>query len=191
MALHTLGTNASTSLSAVKFYPPQGVGVSAAATLLSPSDLAAISQSITSDVNFAAANPAGILATGTTHSSTTLDTLVSTAGGPLASIQLGALVLGVGITPGTFVIGFNNAGKTSVLLSQAATASAAGVRIGFINPSSSQGERFTFNGFLEIPGGRGRLIVKPGDIAAIDNTGWPILLSAASLAYAGSLWTYT
>jgi len=179
MALHTLGSNANNSLSALTFEP---------ASVLSPADLAAIGNSIVGDGEFAATNPKGILATGSTHSSTTLDTLVHTAGGPLASIQVGALALGVGIPPGTFVVQILS--PSSVLLSQAATASAAGVRIGFIQPTRGY-NKLSFEGRLEIPGGRGTLLVKPGDVIGLDNTGWPILLSAATLAYPGSLWTFT
>ena len=186
MALHTFGSNASSSLNAVKFYPPQGVGVAAAATLLPPADLASIAQAITDDTAFGT-NPWAILATGSTHTSATLDTLVAVAGGPLASIQIGALVLGVGIVPGTFVTAKPSA--SSVTLSVAATASAAGVKIAIINPRPAQ-ERFNFNGLLEIPN-RGIVKVLPGDVVAVDNTGWPVLVSANSLGYSGSLWTYT
>jgi hypothetical protein len=185
VAVSTLGTTSQTALSAVTFNPPQGVGVSAASSLLSPADLAAIANAITGDRHFAATNPAAILATGMTHSSTTLDTLVATGGGPLSSIQIGALVLGAGIPPGTFVIAKPT--STSVTLSQAASASASGIRIGIINPGG-QNSRFNFNGQLEIPG-RGMLMVKPGDVVAVDNTGWPILVSAAAIAYAGTLWS--
>ena len=129
MALKRLGTNANNSLYAIVFAPPQGVGEAAAASILAPADLAAIAQSIVSDKNFAATNPKGILGTGTTHSNATLDTLAYTAGAGLAAINVGMLVLGAGILPGTFVIAKPT--PTSVTLSQAATASAAGVRVAY------------------------------------------------------------
>ena len=40
---------------------------------------------------------------------------------------------------------------------------------------------------LVVPG-RGILKVLNGDIVAIDNTGWPILVSGAAIGYAGSQW---
>lgn len=198
MALHIAGTNSTTSLSGITFAPAQGVGVTAAASILSPADLAAISESITGDGRFAAVNSlgvpgaTGILATGSTHSNTTLDTLVSTGGGPLAAINVGQLVLGwnssaIVIPPGTFVTAKPTG--TSVTLSQAAAATVAGLRVAFIPPSALN-SRLGFEGFLEIPG-RGTIKVYPGDKILIDNTGWPIVLSAATVAYAGSIWTFT
>jgi len=190
MAIHTLGTLATNSLRAVTFNPPQGVGQSAASSLLSPADLAQISQTIAADRNFAASNPIGILCTGSTHSNTTLDTLVSTAGGPLASIHSGDVIIGLGggIPPGTFVVTKPSSPFTSLTMSQAATASLTGVRIGIIYRGRINNE-FNFNGQLEIPGGRGYLTVKNGDVVAIDNTGWPILISAAAIAYPGTSWS--
>lgn len=44
------------------------------------------------------------------------------------------------------------------------------------------------NGFLHIPG-RGDLKVLPGDVVAVDNLGWPILVSATSIAN-GTDWSY-
>lgn len=191
MALHTLGTTANTSLNAVLWYPPGSTSSSVQDTL-SYADCAAINQSIVGPGRFAGTNntggATGILATGTTHSNTTLDTLVATGGGPLAAIQIGMLVLGVGITPGTFVSAIPS--STSVTLSQAATASASSVRIAFI-PANPSGDNLSFGAQkLTIPGGRGVLTPKPGDYIAIDNTGWPILVSSAAVGYAGSLWHF-
>lgn len=196
MAVHTLGTSTTTSLNCVTYNPPQGVGVSAASSLLSPADMAAIAASITNDGAIAAAaqvnsaGPYAVLATGTTHGNTTLDTLVSTGGGPLATIQLGALVLGAGIPPGTFVAGFNNAQKTSIVLSQAATGSAANVHIAIVPAGAFGNNAFSFNGLLYVPN-RGVLKVLPGDVVATDNTGWPILVSKAAIGYAGTEWDFT
>lgn len=187
MALKSAGTTSTTGLRGIVFAPAQGVGAASAASLLPPADMAAIAAGIADDKAFSTTAPWGILATGTTHATTTLDTLAAVAGGALATIQVGALVVGVGaaITPGTFVIAKPTA--TSVLLSQAAGNSAAGVKLGFINPAQLRGERLSFMGRLEIPN-RGVINVLPGDLVAIDNTGWPILVSAASVGYTGSLW---
>jgi hypothetical protein len=48
---------------------------------------------------------------------------------------------------------------------------------------------FTYEGGLFIPN-RGRLKVLPGDKVAYDNRGWPILISADSIAN-GTTWTFT
>jgi hypothetical protein len=194
MALHTLVTASGATLGAVTYGQPSPAGGSVGTGQLSPADLAAISQSIVGD-GFTAGSTAlptgrakGILATGSTHSNTTLDTLVATGGGPLAAIQVGMLVLGVGIVPGTFVAAITSG--TAVVLSQAATATATGVRLIFVPLGSAVDNDANFNGFLSIPG-RGIVKVLPGDVIAVDNTGWPILVSAASIGYAGSLWTFT
>jgi hypothetical protein len=194
MAIHTFGTNAASSLAAVTYGQPSPAGGSVGTGQLSPADLAAISHAIVSDSFTAtpalmqAGGPRGILATGSTHSNTTLDTLVSTGGGPLAAIKVGMLVLGVGIAPGTYVASVTSG--TAVVLSQAATATAAGVNIIFIPLGSAVENDANFNGQLVIPG-RGILKVLPGDVIAVDNTGWAILVSKASVGYAGSLWTFT
>jgi hypothetical protein len=194
MALHTLVTAASATLAAVTYGQPSPAGGSVGTGQLSPADLAAISHAIVGDAftatptNMQAGGPRGILATGTTHSNTTLDTLVAVAGGPLAAIKVGMLVLGVGIVPGTYVASVTSG--TAVVLSQAATAGAAGVNIIFIPLGSAIGDSLNFNGQLVIPG-RGILMVRSGDVVAVDNTGWPMLVSGASIGYAGSLWTFT
>ena len=49
---------------------------------------------------------------------------------------------------------------------------------------------FNFMGILTLPGGRGSVKVMPGDVVAVDNTGWPILLSAKTITSAVD-WTLT
>lgn len=194
MALHTLVTASGATLWAVKYGQPSPAGGSTGTGQLSPADLAAISQSIVGDSFTAtptamhAGGPRGILATGSTHTNTTLDTLVAVAGGPLAAIRVGMLVLGVGIPPGTYVAAITSG--TALVLSQAATASATGVTLIFVPLGSASENDANFNGQLVIPG-RGILKVLPDDVIAIDNTGWPLLISAAAIGYAGSLWTFT
>lgn len=181
MSTHTLGTTSSTALTAVTFNPPLGVGQGAVSGLLSPADLATVNAGIFPDT-YATTTGGGVLTTGTTHTSTTLDTIAS-----MTRIQPGMLVAGVGIVPGTFVASVNVAGS-SIVLSQAATASAAGVHLIFLPPSTSQ-VRLDFNGTLDIPG-RGKLKVFPGDVVAVGNAGEVILVPAAAIAYAGSLWSF-
>ena len=111
MALHSFGTTSASALSAVKYGPSSPVGVSPAPTgQLLPADLAAIAVAIVSDTQSGASlpldipGPRGVLTTGTTTtSSAVIGSLVSTGGGPLATIRAGMLALGVGIIPGTFV----------------------------------------------------------------------------------------
>jgi hypothetical protein len=185
MAIGTLGTTSETALAALTF---NAAGAATNANTLTPADMAALAESIVDDVNFAATNPTGILTTGATHGTTTLDTLSPIAGGLISTIRVGALVLAAPgqIAPGTFVTGILS--SNSVSLSQAAIGSSGGIRIGFINPPRI-GPGMSFEGRLQIPGGRGIIIVKPGDVWAVDNTGFPILVSAASIAYPGSVWS--
>src|SRR5882762_3477865 len=170
MALRTLGTNATTSLRALNSW---GQG-------LSDADIAAIAQSITDDAFFASilgggsSGAGGILATGATHTNTTLDTLVATGGGGITTIRRGMLVLAADIPPGTYVADLLSA--TSVQLSQAATGTNA-ERVAFVPVFDPNLGR---NAQLIVPK-RGTLKVLPGDIVAIDNTGVPILLSGAAV----------
>lgn len=183
MAIHTIGTNATTSL----------LSLPAWSTVELQADVAAIAQSITGDGQFLAnqglpsAGQRAVLATGNTHSNTTLDTLVaSPTTPPLTQIYVGDVVLGPGIAAGTFVSAIVS---TTVTLSKAATSSTTGGHFAFVRyvrPGLDQ------IGFVDIPGGRGRLKVLPGDYVVLDPvTGWPILLSGNEVSYAGSVWTFT
>jgi hypothetical protein len=180
MALRLLGTNAATSLRCLTSW----------SAVLTRADIAAISHGICPSSNFAsvlgsnAIGPKGILCTGATHTNTTLDTLVRTGGGPLANIQLGDIVFGADIVPGTCVVAKPTA--TSVTLSVAATGSNA-ERVAFMR---FEHPWIMGDATIEIPG-RGTLKIRPGDVIAVDNTGWPILVSAAAISYAGSQWTLT
>lgn len=174
MALGTLGTNANTSLVALTITP----GVTAAADLASM-QLGVSSDALVASNAAAQAYGGGVLTTGNTHSNTTLDTIAS-----MTRLQAGMFVMGAGIVPGTTLVSVNVAGSSAVL-SQAATATANTVRLIFV-PQSNPGA-INFEGQLFIPR-RGVLQLLPGDVVALDNTGWPILVSAASIAYAGSVW---
>lgn len=185
MALHTLGTVAATSLQCIPAW----------SAALAPADVAAIGQSIVNDAAIGSilsgysAGETAILATGTTHSNTTLDTLVARAGSPpLTQINVGDLVLGVGIRAGTFVSAIPSG--TSVTLSQAATAGAAGVSIVFARKGNQTPKLSLADGILYVPN-RGTLKVLPGDYVAIDNTGAVILVPGNAVGYAGSQWTFT
>ena len=92
------------------------------------------------------------------------------------------LVLAADIPPGTFVASVTSG--TAVVLSQAATGSNA-ERVAFVLPGAPNVDR---TGTLVVPN-RGSLLILPGDVVAMDNTGWPILVSGASIGYAGSQWS--
>jgi hypothetical protein len=194
MALHTLGTAATTSLTAVQWWPAVVAGA-AGTNQISLADVAAMSESVSSPELIAAiittTGPNGILFTASTHANTTLDTLAANTGGALATIQPGSLILGVGIPAGTFVVARTPATglPTSLTLSQAATTTALGVRI-IVAPPGPRSALDPAGQSLILPQGRGRVRLFPGDYIAISNTGWPIVLSSAEISYTGSLWSF-
>jgi hypothetical protein len=200
MALHTLGTTSTTAVqcsSAWLQYPLQGTtGAFTAA------DLAALDQAITDDGSFGVIGVGGgsgvsfgvqnVLTTATTNGTTGLASVTSASGPPVTQIQVGDVVLGATIPLGTFVT-VVAAGGATITMSQAATNSASGQRIAFVRLAQSVGESqggLSAGGQLVIPN-RGVVKVMPGDVVAVDNTGWPILVSQRSIAYTGSLWTFT
>jgi hypothetical protein len=181
MALLQIGTNANNSLRSLPAWSES----------LLDADIAAIAQGITSDFVFGsvlgggAPGASAVLATGSTHTSTTLDTLVVAAGGaPLAAIQVGMKVLSsADIRPGTFVAAILS--STSVLLSQAATGGGTGRNIAFapVSPPALSRQQQ-----LIVPN-RGILKVLPGDYVALDlTTGFPILISGEAVSASGSAW---
>lgn len=196
MALHTLGLSNTTALQCSAAWlaaPPPGGAFTAA-------DLAAINQSITSDDDFGSIlsgysfGVQAVLTTGTTAGTTALTAVTAASGPPISQIQVGDLVLGIGISLGTFVTVVAGGGAT-LTLSQAATTSAAGTRLAFVRLASSEANAVQAGGLtpygqLFVPN-RGILQVLPGDRIAVDNTGFPILVSGNSIGYAGSQWTFT
>lgn len=50
---------------------------------------------------------------------------------------------------------------------------------------------FANNGRLHFPGHFGFILLKPGDVIAYDNNGWPTLVSSQSIARGGSNWVLT
>lgn len=47
---------------------------------------------------------------------------------------------------------------------------------------------FSNEGILTLPGGRGQIRLQPGDVVAYDDFGWPVVVSAESIA-GGTSWT--
>ena len=54
---------------------------------------------------------------------------------------------------------------------------------GYLNGAWSQ------TGLVYLPGGRGVIQMKPGDYIGVDNKGWPIVVSAYSIA--NGAWTHS
>jgi hypothetical protein len=166
---------------------------------LSDADIAAISQTVVDDAQLGsilgndAPGATAMAATGSTHTNTTLDTLVATGTITLAwltsALAVGPppLVVGAGIPPGTFVTAFN--GTTTVTLSQAATATASGVRLWFV-PANDTRPALDRTGRLWVPR-RGFLTVLPGDVVAVDTFGAVILVPGNMVSATGSVWTFT
>jgi hypothetical protein len=182
MAIRTLGTTSTTVLRCTTNW----------SAVMLPADVAAIGDSIISDQAISTlsggAGATAVIGTASTHSNTTLDTLVRVSGAALAQVAVGDLVLGVGIPLGTFVTA--KASSVSLTLSAAATTTAAGVNVIFARPGGESPEIDQAAQILTIPG-RGQLKVLPGDVIAVDASGWPILVSGAAIAVAGSNWTLT
>jgi hypothetical protein len=189
MALHTLGTAATTSL----------VTLAPWSAVLLDTDVGNVDNMLTSDTRFGSiqgyspAGPTAIWGTGSTHSNTTLDTLVAVgASAPLSQIKVGYVVLGPSFPAGTFVTQIVSG--TSVLLSSNASNTAAGQIVAFVPPDAdgSLGGNVSRQGATLTVPNRGRLRILPGDYVAYDPvTGFPILVSGAAVAQAGSVWSYT
>lgn len=50
---------------------------------------------------------------------------------------------------------------------------------------------FDKSGTLYLPGGRGIIRMKPGDYIGVDHNGWPIVVSAESIADGSSSWAHS
>jgi hypothetical protein len=200
MALHTMGTAATTSLTACQWFPALTTTSSSAAKTLSLADAQAMDSGIFSTalvgpfLNQTAAS--GILLTASTHSNTTLDTFAATGGPPLAAIQVGAMVRGAGVPVDTYVVSRTptTGTPTSVILSQAATATASGVHFVIANPQTLTAASYGFDpatGRIWLPDNRGYIQLNPGDYIAVDNDGAVIVVPFNSVNVTGSLWVFT
>jgi hypothetical protein len=184
MALRTIGTKAATTLACLSGW----------SQVLAAADLAAIGSAISDDRGFAAllsgysAGTSYVLTTATTAGSVTLTVVTAAVGSPpVTQIRVGDLVLGhaADIVPGTYVAAFSG---TTATLSQAAASTGASKTIAFLRADGMPG--IGREGLLAIPN-RGIIKVLPGDVVAVDATGFPYLISANAIAYAGSDWTLT
>jgi hypothetical protein len=163
-----------------------------------PADIAAINLGCCDDNDFGAllqglaSGAQAVIATGTTNGTATITAVTKRAGAafplPVTQIRAGDLVVGVGVVPGTFVQSISG---STVTLSRATTGSGTGVGLAFMRPGAEQQLAGPNQlGQLYIPS-RGVLKILPGDVVAVDNTGWPVLISSASINYAATQWTFT
>lgn len=191
MATHTVGTGSTSSLIAIQIPAAGGTAV-AAADIASVNQLMVDDQQIVNSVTGLQQASIGNAALTTTVGTMTSVTISS--GPPLTAALIGQFVRANGVVPGSFVTGVSVANAT-ITLNQNPTTGTTGTNITFVaTPRLFQG--LQFNGansaVLTIPGGRGQLTCKPGDIIAVDPiTGWPVLISAEAAAIAGANFTFT
>jgi len=195
MTTHTLGTITANALTALTNWNTSGISVT---------DVAAMAQTMVGDKQIGASIRGGqsfgataSVCTGTTQNASAIllsvTQISTTLGVPVSQIQVGDLVIGRGVPLGTFVA--VAPGSTSNLtMSNNATTSSASTGLVFVRLANTLAEDLIpignfSQGILHMPGGRGFLKVLAGDIVAIDNTGWPILLSGATVAYSASVWS--
>jgi hypothetical protein len=174
MATTTLGTNSTSSLTALAYGggPVAGGGD----TGYSEADIAAIAQLILDPHNA----KQGVVPTGTTTTSSASVTSLSS----VAGIRAGMWIFGAGIPPGTTVV---SVGASSLVMSAAITGSGSGgVNLLIVPQGPTNG--FSKMGLLYVPN-RGVLKVYPGDMVGVDASGFPILVAAEAIAFANTSWT--
>lgn len=190
MATHTL------KLSTASLGGLTAVQVSAA---LAAADVATIDQSIADDQAIVSMNlgpsastiQAAIIFTAditTTQMSGLTNVSISTpATATIASIRPGQWIYGPSIPTGQQVL---SASGTTIHMTGTDTPTAVATGNTYFVTGRRLAGSFSTNGELFIPN-RGVLKLFPGDYVAVDNSGWPILLSAESVAYANSSWIFT
>ncbi len=178
MATQTLVTGSGLTLTALAF--GGGNPLTSSDSGYSEADIATIAQLILGDGNAAV----GVVPTGTTvTASAAIGTISSMTG-----VRAGMWIFGAGIPAGTTIASVN-VGGSSLVMSKAITGSGAGGTKLLIVPRQPT-NGFSKLGSLYVPG-RGILKVNPGDVVAVDASGWPILVSAEAIAFANSSWTLT
>jgi len=149
-------------------------------------------QAIVSSTSFgpsAAAIQGGIIFAGTTTTSIsgiTSPSVASPTGATVSMIGIGQQVVGFGLAAGSTVtsIGPNNTVQLSA-------APVTGVSSGYFTAvANAQRSDFANPTYVTIPN-RGVLKVLPGDVVAVDQSGWPILVSKQAIASPGSPWILT
>lgn len=157
----TLGTSATTSLTAQLF-----------AATMADADVGALDQGIFDD-QFASNTLQSFTAT-LTSGSPVLASVSSFVG-----ISIGTQLAGTGIPFDSAVIAINT-GASTLTLENNVTANGSQSLKAFA-PGGGPGGQFSKQGLLFVPR-RGVLKVLPGDYVGVDPYGWPILVSAFSIA---------
>jgi hypothetical protein len=204
MALHSLGTNATTSLVALRWFP--GLAPGTASNIpqqqVGLQDIQLLNNQILLTGNIGAflnqTGANGILMTATTAGSATLTVLASTGGVGLAAIQPGAAIIGASVPPGTFIVSRTplTGAPTSLVMSNVATNSLAGQRFIVLNQVMTGSGNAAGDGLdpatgrVMLPDNRGYIQLNPGDYVAVDPSGAVIVLPANSVSYLGSVWTF-
>lgn len=185
MSLHTLGTKASTSL----------VSLPAWSAAIAAADVAAVASNVLNDAGLGAilggysAGETYFIGTASTHTNTVLDSLSADSGSPATTqIKVGDVVLGSGITAGTYIAAVTS--STAFVLSQAATASASGVHVIIARPASIAPKVDIASARVFVPN-RGVLTILPGDYVAVGKAGEVVIVPGNAVSYAGSVWTFT
>lgn len=179
MAIGTGGTNAATSLTALRapgsFINPNGLAISgqpspagSVSFTETDADIATINQAIRDDFLPGASFTGVISGTVLTTSSTT------------GVVAVGMAVIGAGVATGTVIVSFGTGtgGNGTYNLNISQSVGSEAMNAGAPYPPSLGG--FSRNGMLYVPN-RGFLKVFPGDLVLVDPQGWPILVSARSI----------
>lgn len=185
MALHTLGTSTTTAIQTA-------LVVSEA---LLDQDIGALNMQVAPDLYTAqpatvpdSPGVAGIVITGnTTAASPTVAAVALIAGAPLTAIQPGMQILAQNLPPGTSVVSY---AANVLILSANYPSLVTGAYFLIVPAGGTARGTFSRNGELIIPN-RGLLKMRRGDVVAVDNTGWPILVSGASANFQSSNWVFT
>lgn len=200
MAIHTFGTAANNSLQAVAWYPGLSLPSTAATRTLSLTDAQTIDSGIMSTILVGPfLNEPGqrgtTLTAAASAGTTTIGTLVYVGGPPLAAIQPGATVMGIGVPLNTFIVSKTPAtGTPTSLTTNQAITTGAGVRLLIANSMTELSAGWGLDpatGRVRLPDNRGYIQLNPGDVIAVDNTGAVIVVPANSVAYPGSQWVFT
>lgn len=185
MSLHTLGTKASTSL----------VSLPAWSAAIAASDVAAVASNVLNDAGIGSIlggygpGETYFIGTASTHTNTVLDTLSASVGSPATTqIKVGDVVLGAGIPAGTYISSVTS--STAFVLSQATTATAAGVNVIIARPQAIAPRIDIASARVFVPN-RGVLTILPGDYVAVGRAGEVVIVPGNAVSYAGSVWTFT
>jgi len=125
--------------------------------------------------------------TTTALSGLTSVSVASPSGATIANIKPGQWLYGPGIPAGSQVL---SASGTTIHFSGTDKPTAVQTGATFFAVGRKMDGCFNTMGQLTIPN-RGVLKVYPGDVVAVDPSGWPILLSAWSVGYSGTCWVLT